>query len=278
MKGIVWLASYPKSGNTWFRAFLANLLADAVEPVDINALGAQTFSSVDMLDEVVGWECTDLTLAELAALRLAAQEALAVEEPVLKVHEACTDPVSGASLFSPAATRAALYFIRNPLDVCVSYAHHYHITLDEAVAFMNEPRNRIRRKGGMNGQLPQPLGTWSHHVASWMEFPGRVLPIRYEDMLARPEETFLAACQFAGFPDDLARIRRAVTHASFDRLRAQEAANGFREASRGSVFFRSGKAGGWRNVLSPGQVQTIVQHHDAVMRRFGYLDGDGTPV
>jgi hypothetical protein len=282
MKGIVWLASYPKSGNTWFRVFLANLLADTPEPVDINALGIVNFSARPGFDRAMGWETSDLTVAEAVQARLAVQEMFAQEnDPIFKVHEAFTDPRDGQTLFSVPATRAVLYFIRHPLDVVVSFGHHGGSTLDAALERMNDQRAVLGAGEAYEGhiQFPQPVGSWSHHVRSWVDAPGLpVQVLRYEDMLARPEEVFTAACQFAGVPADPARVARALAHSRFEALQAQERTKGFREKLKGDTFFRQGRAGGWREVLSPAQVSAIVAAHGEVMRRFGYLHADGTPV
>ncbi len=281
MKGIVWVASYPKSGNTWFRIFLANLLADQPAPVDINQLGTENFASRTTYDRALGWETSDLTLEEASQGRLDVQEALAREEDVFfKVHESFRDPVTRAPLFSRTATRAALYFLRNPLDVAVSFSHHRGKDLDNTIARMNKP-DAIMAPGndGLGSQLPQPMGDWSWHVRSWADEPGLpVMVLRYEDMLARPQEVFQAACAFAGLPSEPARVARALTHARFENVRAQEQAGGFREAMDRRPFFRQGKAGGWRETLSPAQVAAIVSQHGDVMRRFGYLNADGSPA
>lgn len=281
MKGIVWLASYPKSGNTWFRIFLANLLADKPEPVDINQLDTQAFASRISFDRALGWETSELTLEETFAARLDVQEVLAQEDEVfLKVHEAFRDPVTSAPLFSRTATRAALYFLRNPLDVAVSFSHHQGKGIGSTIARMNRPQSTLSaQRDGLRLQLPQPTGTWNWHVRSWVDEPGLpVLVLRYEDMLARPQEVFQAACEFAGLPSEPARVARALTHARFENVRAQEQAKGFRESLERRPFFRKGKTGGWREVLSPEQVAAIVSQHGEVMRRFGYLNADGTPV
>ncbi len=279
MKGIVWLASYPKSGNTWFRAFLANLLHGGEQPVDINQFGVGNFGARWQYERALGWETSELTPAELAATRLAVQEVFAREkDPTFKVHEAFTDPRDGRPLFSGPATRAVLYFLRNPLDVAVSFSHHRGKDLDNTIRRMGNPETVLAANGeDCDLQLPQPMGTWSHHVRSWVDAPG--LPVhvlRYEDMLARPQEVFTAACRFAGFPDEPDRVERALAHSSFDALRQQEQAKGFREAVGKRTFFRKGQAGSWREVLSPAQVSAIVQTHGEVMRRFGYLNADGS--
>jgi hypothetical protein len=279
MKGIVWLASYPKSGNTWFRAFLANLLHGGEQPVDINQINTDIFSARNGYERALGWETSDLTMREIISARLAVQEAMAREEgAVFKVHDAFADPRDGQPLFSVPATRAALYFLRNPLDVAVSFSHHRGRDVDNTIARMNNPQTVMAgSKDSLDLQLPQPMGTWSHHVRSWVDAPN--LPVhvlRYEDMLARPQEVFTAACRFAGFPDEPDRVARALAHSSFETLRQQEQAKGFRESVGGRSFFRKGQAGSWREVLSPAQVSAIVAAHGDVMRRFGYLNPDGS--
>jgi len=150
--------------------------------------------------------------------------------------------------------------------------------VDNTIARMNNPQTVMAgSKDSLDLQLPQPMGTWSHHVRSWVDAPN--LPVhvlRYEDMLARPQEVFTAACRFAGFPDEPDRVARALAHSSFETLRQQEQAKGFRESVGGRSFFRKGQAGSWREVLSPAQVSAIVAAHGDVMRRFGYLNPDGS--
>jgi hypothetical protein len=95
--------------------------------------------------------------------------------------------------------------------------------------------------------------------------------MRYEDMLARPMETFSGLVQFLRLPAEAPRIRRAIDLSSFDSLRKLEDKQGFIERSKSQKrFFRSGKSGGWREQLTPAQVAAIVAAHEPQMRRFGY--------
>jgi aryl sulfotransferase len=280
MSGIVWLASFPKSGNTWFRAFLANLIADRPLPVDINELGSGNFVSRQNFDAALGWETSDLTDEAVDRLRPQVQDVLAQQEsPYFKTHEAFRHPQTGEPLFSLRATRAALYFIRNPLDVAVSYGIHIGKGADVAIERMNDrAAYLLSGKSKLSPQLAQPLGDWSGHVRSWADAPAlRVLVVRYEDMLARPQEVFSAACRFAGLPDGTAQVARALEHSSFKEMQRQERVKGFAEAAQpGKLFFRSGQAGKWREILSTQQVARIVDCHSEVMRRFGYLGPDGS--
>ena len=128
MSGIFWLASYPKSGNTWFRIFLTNLLREACAPADINDLKESPYASARaMFDEFTGIEASDLCADEIDRLRPELYRYLAdhAEGPFfMKIHDAYTLVADNQPLIPTAASTGALYFIRNPLDVAVSFAHH----------------------------------------------------------------------------------------------------------------------------------------------------------
>ena len=121
--------------------------------------------------------------------------------------------------------------------------------------------------------MPIPLLTWSGHASSWLdqgELP--VHAARYEDLLANPRAAFGAIVRFAGLDWDAARLARAIGHAAFPRLRAQEEESGFDEKQpTAPSFFRAGVAGSWRTALRPRQVRALVDAHGPVMERFDYL-------
>jgi aryl sulfotransferase len=279
MKGVLWLASYPKSGNTWLRAFLANLRSDSNEPVDINELATSQFAARELLDRAIGWKTADLSAGDFDALRFPAQEVLAQEAPEIpvKTHEAFTDERDGKPLFSLSATRGAIYVVRDPLDVAVSLAHHRGASLDETIAFMNDPQATV--DSAPNGaRIAQFLGDWSAHVRSWSDATGlSVCVLRYEDLLAAPKETFGRAALAAGIEAAPDRIDRAIAHSSFEQLQRQESEKGFIEAARNRIFFRGGRRGGWRGKLSARQVSAIIERHKDMMRRFDYLDANDRP-
>ncbi len=278
MSGLLWLASYPKSGNTWLRIFLANLAGGSSAPADINRLATTQFAARELWDDLVGWETSELLPSEREQLRLPAQLALAARRSntPIKTHEVFADPVDGYPRFAAAATRAVLYVVRNPLDVAVSLSHHNGESLDATITFMNDPRAAVQ--AGANAlQEFQLLCDWSTHVRSWVDAPHMpVCVLRYEDMLATPERTFLRAAQAAGWPSDSEEIARAVARSRFEELRWQEAERGFVERMAYRPFFREGRSGGWRGQLTARQVGRILERHAETMRQFGYLESDGS--
>jgi len=276
-KKIVWLASYPKSGNTWFRAFLTALLNPGNADVDINNLYPTTIaSSRQLFDEMTGISSADLTPEEIDLLRplVYRQNALESDEVIYhKVHDAWLILPNGEPLFPADVSKAVVYFIRNPLDVVVSFAHHLSTGIDKTITVMNTPDYSFcQRTDRLHNQLRQKLFTWSGHVKSWVDDSGLpVLVMRYEDMKTSPIETFAKSVSFLGLSYALHEIEAALDQASFARLKQQEEEKGFSEKSAGSAsFFRKGVVGDWRNELSEEQVERIVETHGETMKRFGY--------
>ena len=276
--GIVWLASFPKSGNTWFRIFLANLAAAENEPADINHLdepGAiasnrYQFESVTLLDS--GLLAHDV----IECLRPRVYEQVAAEETGrrwVKVHDAYTMTSQGEPLLGRGVACAAIYLVRDPRDVAVSLSFHNNTTIDEAIKAMDAGDNALcRSRKGMPLQLLQKLNTWSGHVASWLDQRDvPVLTVRYEDLVADPVAGFGAALRFAAQDAAPEEIERSVRHADFTELQRQESERGFGErVSKQGPFFRTGRAGGWRDQLSADQIARIEDAHGATMRRLGY--------
>lgn len=279
--GIVWLASYPKSGNTWMRVFLANYVLNRPEPVDINELKSFTFGEhhIEYFERVSGQAAADLDDVALNRLRPEVQRMIFREAKGIaftKTHSAIT-ALNGIPTILPEVTEGAIYIIRNPLDVAVSYAHHIGVGYDEAVAAMGNSDNQLATTDKF---IFQVLGSWSDHVLSWTTAPGlRPLVVRYEDMLRTPEKAFGLVEQFLRVRPDPERLRKAIRFSSFETLSEQEKKHGFVEASKKAErFFRKGETGGWRRELTPAQVETIIADHRGYMSRFGYLTKDGRPV
>jgi hypothetical protein len=283
MAGIFWLASYPKSGNTWMRIFLTNYLRNGDEPADINSLdGGPIASAREIFDDMVGVEASDLTLAEQEILRPQVYRQFAAEmqqDEFLKVHDAYTFNEQNLPLFPPDVTRGVLYILRNPLAVAPSLANHLNVSVEEAIENLN---NIPKNKGcyaGLGGQLPQRWLSWSENVKSWAEAPQqRVLLLRYEDMKKRPLAAFRAVIRFTGLEEDEERLHKAIQFSLFEQVQKQESEKGFRERIRPTSFFRKGETAAWKEELTPEQIQRILAAHSDLMRQNGYLDEAGNPA
>lgn len=276
--GIVWLASFPKSGNTWFRIFLANLAAGENGPADINNLDERggiassrhEFEAATMLDSGL------LPHDVLDRLRPRVYEHIAgeaKEQRWIKVHDAYTKLPDGEPMLGRAA-QAVVYLVRDPRDVAVSLAHHSNTTIGEAITAMCDTGYAFcHSTRGQPNQLRQQLLSWSGHAQSWMDQSDvPVHAVRYEALHADPMTHFRAALAFAGRPVTDEEIARAIRHADFSELQRQEGERGFGEGPRRDApFFRAGRVGGWKDVLSAEQVALIQSAHAPMMRRLGYL-------
>ena len=293
MNRIVWLASYPKSGNTWFRLLVANLQRDV--PVDINAVPERggIASARHWFDNVMMFPAGLLTHEESDRLRPRVYRAIAADQETqepeeeaaetrfggvrfVKSHDAYTYTSDGEPLLGgPAAAAGAILIVRDPRDVAPSLANHNNQSVDEAIAFMGSASSSLSgRPDRQVGQLRQQLPTWAGYHLGWLDqtdIPLKV--VRYEDLRADTAGVLREALAFAGITVSRADCEQAARFADFDALKQQESERGFREAPRANPagkFFRRGIAGGWRDELTAEQVARIEADQTVMMARLGY--------
>lgn len=286
--GYWYLASYPKSGNTWCRVFITELLrlsgsassGETAENLNLNwDLNTGAIASSRLwLDDQLGVNSCDLSFAELDPLRSGAGGSawlFADGERFHKVHDAFRSPDSrGRPVVSLEGCRGAVVILRHPEDVAVSLSHFYGWSLQRCVAFLLDPAAALvpdARHGGQ--QVRQHMGRWDQHVTSWVDqqqLP--VLAIRYEDMLTKGLETFTALAAFLQLPTDGDLVEQALANTSIGRLKAlEEEVGGFAEKPQGCErFFRSGRSGEGAEQLSLEQRQQLAAGLAASMERFGY--------
>jgi aryl sulfotransferase len=274
MRRITWVASYPKSGNTWVRA-IVECIVHPERPLDINALGVTAPSFARLTQKYVARNGIRVPASAPGEVRrcwtpLQRELCEASDEPLfLKTHNVAARFDSGP-FPDPESTAGAIYILRDPRDVALSYAWHYKMTLGLAVVALCTS-SAFNNKQHASG-LTELLMSWGEHVQGWTSLKTcPLLVLRYEDLLADPAT---AARQIGEFldkplsPDQGAAIAAAT---SFQELRGQERARGFNEAVRREGFFRTGTAGQWREVADPSVFQPLIDKNGRIMRRHGYL-------
>ena len=281
----IWLASYPKSGNTWFRILVANLWSNSASPVDINLIESTDpiASARNPFDQQTLIDSSLLTNDEIDRLRPATYAYAALGEtladpddpcfPVrfVKTHDAYTFTDRGEPLMAGSSgATGAILFVRDPRDVAASFAHHMSCSIDTAIRRMSDADFCLASaQDRLDRQFRQRLRGWSGFARTWLD--QRDIPVylvRYEELLADTAATLTAALRFAGLEPNPMAIDRAVAFASISELRRQEAEKGFREAPRKmSGFFRRGTSGGWKDELTSAQVLRIEHDHAAMMDR-----------
>lgn len=274
MGNIVWLASYPKSGNTWLRAFLANLIANRLDPVPLDQLSdfCDDEARPDLFSELAGRPNVGLQLDEIAMLRPQVHAQIAARSAgtrFVKTHN-MVGSFDDQPLQNLNVTAGAIHVVRNPMDVAISMTHHFGLTIDEAIERLGNPNVATQNDDLF---VTQFLGSWSSHTQGWADLAAtRTLTLRYEDLLQNPAKHFSKVARFVGVGSDRQRIDRAVRHAAFKSLSAMEKRDGFKEASdKAKRFFRKGRMSEWRDALNRDQIAQIVAQHREQMIRFKYL-------
>ena len=160
--------------------------------------------------------------------------------------------------------------LRDPRDVAVSLTHHWAMTVDQVIEVMGT--DTIGTQPQVGQQIFEIMGSWSSHVRSWtMPKPKNTLVLRYEDCVSDTLGTFGRLAKMLKLTQDDEVIREAVEATAFKKLKQQEETKGFRERpEHAKAFFRSGVAGGWRDVLRPQEVKRIEMQNSAMMQRFNY--------
>ena len=242
MGSIVWLASYPKSGNTWVRMLLNNYFLGDVERQNLNSLDLSTFggSSKSSYRQVTDQDVDVLSDAEIMALTAKAHRFITAQREgaiFVKTHNLLSQ-LHGVPLITKAATQGAIYIVRNPLDTVISVADHFGLSLDKAIDFIN---NHNASTAPSETMVRQIFCSWSENTRSWTAAPPfPVWTVRYEDLHSDTEKTMTAVLRFMGASVDPKKLQRAIKQSSFKALKSMEKRDGFTEKSQHSkAFFRS---------------------------------------
>lgn len=273
MGHIYWIASYPKSGNTWMRSFLARLVLG--EEGAINALWSfapdENYGALyqPYLPRPIG-ETTIKEQAE-ARPRVHAQIAAAVEGfQFLKTHSMYVTH-AGTPTITAEATAGAIYVVRNPLDIAISFSAFSNEDVDETIRHLNQA-GRLLPRNPKHAYVP--CGSWSEHVTSWTrKAHDRLLVLRYEDMLADPGGEFGRVVDFIKIKADAEAVQSAIAATSFEVLQDEEQEHGFAERPNvTSQFFRRGEANQWRSELTEAQVAAVVRPNRQALTAMGYWE------
>lgn len=275
MGNIVWLASYPKSGNTWLRAFIHNLISDADRPSQLAQI-TQYFESESAparYPHFLGKPLAESSVDDVLAVRPKVHQAIANTvqrgSVLTKTHNQLCD-YQGVPLQNLEVTAAAIYLLRNPLDVVISLADHFGLSIDQSIEFMANPNTATETD---EQSVAVFLGSWSQHVESWSSVEqSQFVHLRYEDMLEKPMFAFTQVAKLLGLDGDKKKIKQAIRFSSFAELQRQESLTGFSERSdKSKSFFRKGQQHQWIDLLNSEQIAAIVDQHREQMMRFNYV-------
>ena len=257
---IIWLASYPKSGNTWMRSLLAHYFMPKGAAPDINNLRQFTTGDgrMDFYAAAGGGSYHAESVEDWLKVRPRALRLIAGSKNshhFVKTHCQAINYM-GQDLIPSEVTAAAIYILRNPFDVSLSYARHMSSTVDEAIELMGRRDNIM----GSPQHVYDILGRWDEHIDTWVNAQGLAVHlVRYEDLLNKPGPTMRQLLEgFLKVKVDAPKLAYAIKSTSFEAMRRQEEQLGFAERPAGMAqFFAKGQAGAWREDMTAAQVARV---------------------
>ena len=259
---IIWIASYPKSGNTWLRSLLCSYFFTDDGKFNFNLL--KNINSFPSVKDFKSYDDKFENPEDTAKYWIKEQEKINQSKKIkfLKTHNALCK-INNYSFTNSQNTLGAIYLIRDPRNVITSLASHYQISKEEALQFMKDEKRGIVSKLNNRYVGFQPLFSWSLNHKSWVNnksFPVHL--VRYEDLELENHKTFIKILEFIkSLRKDMSAIdkdkaRKCVENCSFDKLKKEEDIKGFPEAinKKGTnekiKFFNLGKKNNYKVILN----------------------------
>ena len=279
---IIWIASYPKSGNTWLRALLASYY--------FTNEGSFSLSLLDKIDAFPSdkffKEYNDQfsKVEDTSKYWLKEQEKINKKNKItfLKTHSAICK-INGNSFTNKENSIGAIYIVRDPRNVITSISNHYQISIEDAFQFMkDEKRGIINKKDGRYLGF-QAVWSWSINQKTWVEnnlFP--VLVIKYEDLLKETYNTFRKVIEFINKISNSSKIfnkskgKNSIKNTSFEKLHRMENDHGFAEAinkkgtNKKIKFFNLGQKNNYKNLLSQDFIIKMNEFYKEELIKFNY--------
>ena len=285
---IIWLASYPKSGNTWLRFYIISLLMGKQTNLNLNHLRAiMNYPHSTQFEDLV----SDLfDFNEIAKNWITSQNKINSNKNLrfFKTHN-MLGKFRGNLFTNSENTLGSIYIVRDPRNVVTSVKNHYSLSnYEEATKFIfNEnqvlslsDRQKDLYLKSKKFPLTQFVGSWKTHYLSWKNMKKNYLLVRYEDLVESPKNEFTKIADFVGnllklkFTED--QIDNAISLSSFDKLEKMEKDNGFTESTidkdgKRNKFFFLGPKNDWKKIIDNNTKSLIEKEFESEMKELKYL-------
>ena len=279
---IIWIASYPKSGNTWVRSLLsAYLYSDD---------GIFNFDLLNNIQQFPSKKYFAFFLKDLKDIKKVSDYWIAAQDRMnllndgtsfLKTHSAlCT--LENNSFTNKLNTKGAIYVVRDPRNVITSISHHYSLNIEESYNFIINKKNMLTEWGTEEFGIATILGSWIENYKSWKNHKfSPILIVKYEDLIIDTKKTFVSILNFLSKLMDIKidekKIINSVNSCDFETLVEKEKTEGFNEAVNSKKnnkklnFFNLGKKNNWKNLLKPEIEEKIRVVFNKEMKELGYI-------
>ncbi|MDB3890196.1 sulfotransferase domain-containing protein [Candidatus Pelagibacter sp.] len=279
---IIWLASYPKSGNTWMRTMISSLLYTDDGVFDFSLL-----KKIDQFPEKKFFKNFVKDFSDFDNIKknwIVAQDKINLDNKIklLKTHQG-NFTVGNNSFTNQENTLAIIYIVRDPRNLVRSIANHYSYSINKSCEFLLSPQiigNGKSFKEKQDG-LYNLLGKWNEHYISWTKNKNNLLLIKYEDLIQDPHNELEKIINFLKKYLDIKtndqKNKKILETTSFKNLKQMEQKGLFRENVLNKKddskvnFFHLGPVNNWKDNLNEDVKNKIEKNFYNEMKELGYL-------
>jgi hypothetical protein len=197
----------------------------------------------------------------------------------LKTHHACISYLNN-NFTTPQITKGAIYLVRDPRDVAISYAKYTNKDIDYTIEIMCQKGLTVyypAKRKELKKKYKAYISSWDDNVESWscLNVPKKI--IKYEDLLLDTENTLLKLINFLEekfklkFHNIDIKLKNVLETTNFKTLQHYEKKYGFKASRKKEKFFRQGRANQWKKILTKEQIKKIEYSFKDIMVKFGYI-------
>jgi hypothetical protein len=281
---IIWLTSYPKSGNTWVRFFILSLLLGNKKEINLDHL--KNIEQFPSKSHFVGLELDLKNLREVSKNWIIVQKKINLSKKIrfYKTHNTLCR-IDKNSFTDHKNTLGAIYIVRDPRNVITSVKNHFNYnSYEEAKNFIFDEKRVVllsRPTNKKDYSLPQIIGSWQTHYKTWKIMNKNYLLIKYENLINTPNSEFKKIANYlerlfkTKFTNE--QVERAINSSSFDRLQKMEKEKGFiesvenKQTGKKNKFFFLGPKNDWRTILDKEIADEISSRFEPEMKELRYL-------
>ena len=278
---IIWLASYPKSGNTLVRSMLTSLIYSEDGNFNFNLL--KKIGQYPQRKHFKGLTDKFDNLFELSKFWTISQDKLNLDKKIkfLKTHHLRCG-IGNYTFTNSKNTIGTIYIVRDPRDVIISFAKHHSLSIEKAkyTMFRSDAYTAPEREKNPALALRTLTGSWSDHYNSWTKNNKNLLFIKYENLITNKKSELLRIIKFVNnyikIPISETKINNCINSTTFENMKKYEekglfAENSFDKNDKKIKFFNYGKEGNWKSVLSKEFVLNIEKKFQKEMKELGYI-------
>tara|TARA_Y100001970_G_scaffold43711_1_gene54498 strand:+ start:1007 stop:1846 length:840 start_codon:yes stop_codon:yes gene_type:complete len=278
---IIWLTSYPKSGNTWLRFFLTSLIYSKDGKTNLKSMGS--IKSYPRPDQFINLINDINNLKQISQNWIKSQIIINLDRKIkfMKTHNVLCS-LNNNSFTDAENTIGTIYIVRDPRNVVTSIKHHFQYnTIEEAKDFIINEKTIYGKQNTGQNPIPTIIGSWKSHYNSWKRVKKNFLLIKYENLISKPNTEFKKIKKYLerilNIKIDDKKMSTAINISSFENLKKMEEKEGFIEGIEDKKtgdrlnFFNLGPKNDWKILLKPKIKKEIELEFYKEMKELGYI-------